>query len=147
MKLSDHRKKVPFARKLRRDSTNAERTLWLRLRNRWLEGWKFRRQVSMDPYIVDFLCLDAKLVIEVDGGQHDANRAKDEVRTRYLEGLGLRVIRFWNNEVLGNLDGVLEQILIELKQRETDQRRTVKLPRSTAAPDVMRQLWYALLVV
>jgi very-short-patch-repair endonuclease len=117
MKLPRSRKKVPTARRLRRDSTDAERTLWLQLRDRRLEGWKFRRQVSIDPYIVDFLCLDAKLVIEVDGGQHDENRAKDEVRTRFLEGFGLRVIRFWNNEVLGNLEGVLEGILIELKQR------------------------------
>src|SRR4051794_10838158 len=117
MKLPRSRKKVPTARRLRRDSTDAERTLWLRLRDRRLEGWKFRRQVSIDPYIVDFLCLDAKLVIEVDGGQHDENRAKDEVRTRFLEGFDLRVIRFWNNEVLGNLEGVLERILIELKQR------------------------------
>ena len=88
------------------------------------EGWKFRRQVSINPYIVDFLCLDAKLVIEVDGGQHDENRAKDEVRTRFLEGFGLRVIRFWNNEVLGNLEGVLERILIELKQRWEKQDRS-----------------------
>jgi very-short-patch-repair endonuclease len=117
MKLPRSRKKVPTARRLRRDSTDAERTLWLQLRDRRLQGWKFRRQVSIDPYIVDFLCLDAKLVIEVDGGQHDENRAKDEVRTRFLEGFGLRVIRFWNNEVLGNLEGVLERILIELKQR------------------------------
>jgi very-short-patch-repair endonuclease len=117
MKLPRSRKKVPTARRLRRDSTDAERTLWLHLRDRRLEGWKFRRQVSIDPYIVDFLCLDAKLVIEVDGGQHDENRANDEVRTRFLEGFGLRVIRFWNNEVLGNLEGVLERILIELKQR------------------------------
>ena len=117
MKHPRSRKKVPTARRLRRDSTDAERTLWLQLRDRRLEGWKFRRQVSIDPYIVDFLCLDAKLVIEVDGGQHDENRAKDEVRTRFLEGFGLRVIRFWNNEVLGNLEGVLERILIELKQR------------------------------
>ena len=114
MKLSDHCKKVPTARRLRRNSTDAEQTLWLQLRGRRLEGWKFRRQVSMDPYIVDFFSLDAKLVIEVDGGQHDANRAKDEIRTRYLEGLGLRVIRFRNNDVLGNLEGVLATILIEL---------------------------------
>jgi very-short-patch-repair endonuclease len=117
MKLPRSRKKVPTARRLRRDSTDAERTLWLQLRDRRLEGWKFRRQVSIDPYIIDFLCLDAKLVIEVDGGQHDENRAKDEVRTRFLEGFGLRVIRFWNHEVLGNLEGVRERILIELKQR------------------------------
>jgi very-short-patch-repair endonuclease len=70
----------------------------------------------MGHYIVDFFCLEAKLIIEVDGGQHDWQRAKDEVRTQYLESLGFRVIRFWNNEVRGNIDGVLEQILIELER-------------------------------
>jgi very-short-patch-repair endonuclease len=70
----------------------------------------------MDHYVVDFFCLEAKLIVEVDGGQHDWERAKDEVRTQYIEGLGFRVIRFWNNDVFGNLDGVLEQILIELKR-------------------------------
>ena len=83
MKLPRSRKKVPTVRRVRRDSTDAERKLWLQLRHRRLEGWKFCRQVSMDPYIVDFLCLDAKPVIEVGGGQHDENRAKDEVRTRF----------------------------------------------------------------
>ena len=70
----------------------------------------------MDPYYVDFLCSEAMLVVEVDGGQHDWERAKDEERTRYIESLGFRVIRFWNNDVLANTDGVLEQIVIELKR-------------------------------
>ena len=70
----------------------------------------------MDPYYVDFLCPEAKLVVEVDGGQHDWDRAKDEERTRYIESLGFRVIRFWNNDVLANTEGVLEQIVIELSR-------------------------------
>lgn len=117
MQLPDYRKRVPRARRLRSGSTDAERKLWLRLRDRRLEGWKFRRQVPMGRYVVDLFCADARLVIEVDGGQHDWNRAKDEARTRYIEQLGFRVIRFWNNEVLGNLTGVLEQVLVELKRR------------------------------
>jgi very-short-patch-repair endonuclease len=115
MDLPDYRKRLRNARKLRSESTDAEKKLWLRLRGRRLESWKFRRQVGMGHYIVDFFCLKAKLIIEVDGGQHDWERAKDDVRTRYLEGLGFRVIRFWNNDVLMNTDGVLEQILIELE--------------------------------
>jgi very-short-patch-repair endonuclease len=68
----------------------------------------------MGPYFADFFCPEAKLVVEVDGGQHDWERAKDEERTRYIESLGFRVIRFWNNDVLGNTDGVLERIVTEL---------------------------------
>ena len=117
MDLPDYRKRLPRARKLRSDSTEAERKLWLHLRGNRLEGWKFRRQVPIGRYIVDFLCLDAKLVIEVDGGQHDAHRAKDEARTRAIEQFGFRVVRFWNNDVLANTAGVLEQILIELPRR------------------------------
>jgi very-short-patch-repair endonuclease len=119
MELPGYRKKVSIARRLRRDSTDAERALWRRLRGRRLEGYKFRRQVPFDPYIADFVCDDAKLVIEVDGGQHDWDREKDEIRTRYIEAFGFRVIRYWNNDVLSNMDGVLQQILIELKQRWT----------------------------
>ena len=117
MDLPDYRKNLPRARKLRRDSTDAERKLWFALRGGRLEGWKFRRQVPIAPYLVDFLCLEANLVIEVDGGQHDWNRAKDEARTRYIEQFGFRVIRFWNNDVLRNFPGVLEQILMELNRR------------------------------
>jgi very-short-patch-repair endonuclease len=119
MELPGCRKKVAAARRLRRNSTDAERALWRRLRARRFEGYKFRRQIPFGPYVVDFVCDDAKLVIEVDGGQHDWNRDKDEIRTRYIEQLGFRVIRYWNNEVLSNMDGVLQQILIELKQRWT----------------------------
>jgi very-short-patch-repair endonuclease len=116
MDLPDYHKRIPHARDLRRESTDAEKKLWLHLRGRRLERWKFRRQVGMGRYIVDFFCLEAKLIIEVDGGQHDWQRAKDDVRTQCLESLGFRVIRFWTNDVLGNIDGVLEQLLIELKR-------------------------------
>jgi very-short-patch-repair endonuclease len=100
---------VQRAKKLRRDMTDAERKLWLRLNVRQL-GCKFRKQVPFDPYIADFACLEHRLIVELDGGQHDENRAKDERRTRYLEALGYRVLRFWNTDVMRNVDGVVEAI-------------------------------------
>ena len=96
------------SRALRRNSTDAERKLWNVLRNRQLNGFKFRKQVEIDAYIVDFLCPALRLVIEVDGGQHTPER--DARRTAFLESQGFRVIRFWNNDVLENLDGVWTRI-------------------------------------
>lgn len=98
------------ARQLRRQPTDAETRLWRYLRNRNLDGWKFRRQAPIGPYVADFLCADAKLVIEADGGQHTADIARDERRTHWLECEGYRVIRFWNNDILTNTDGVLSVI-------------------------------------
>ncbi|HVM85325.1 MAG TPA: endonuclease domain-containing protein [Candidatus Binatia bacterium] len=116
MDLPDYHKRVSRARRLRRQSTDAELALWKHLRGRRFEGWKFRRQVPMGRYIVDFFCLEAGLVIEVDGGQHDRDRRKDEIRTAYIASHGYRVIRFWNNDVLSNIEGVLEQVLSTLKR-------------------------------
>lgn len=100
------------ARKLRRSSTGAERNLWAHLRDRQLKGAKFRRQHPVGPYIADFFCLDARLIIELDGGGHDRDeqRRADAARSTYLESCGYRVLRFWNNEVVDNIDGVLEKI-------------------------------------
>jgi adenine-specific DNA-methyltransferase len=81
--------------------------LWTHLRNKQLDGFRFRRQQPMGPYIVDFYCSDAALVIEVDGGQHARNDVADEQRSRWLESHGYRVVRFWNNDVLQNTEGVL----------------------------------------
>jgi very-short-patch-repair endonuclease len=106
-----------IARDLRRNQTDAERLLWARLRARRLCGLKFRRQEVLGTYVVDFACLEPKLVIEVDGGQHAEQAPKDAARTGYLEALGYRVIRFWNDEVLRDPDAVLEEIgrvLIEI---------------------------------
>jgi very-short-patch-repair endonuclease len=104
------------ARALRRNATEAERRLWSKLRRRRTAGFRFRRQRPVGPFIVDFVCLSARLVIEVDGGQHDRRRAYDERRTRYLEARGFRVLRFWNNDVLANTDGVVEQIMRTLQE-------------------------------
>ncbi len=88
------------ARRLRRDMTDAERALWRTLRFRQIEGRAFRRQHVMGPYIVDFICLDAKLIVEVDGSQHAEREDHDAERTRWLAARGYRVIRFWNYHVL-----------------------------------------------
>ena len=101
------------ARELRRDSTPAEKILWRALRGRRIKGAKFRRQRPIGPFIVDFVCLDHSLVVEVDGGQH-ADSAYDARRSRYLPRQGYRVIRFWNGDVLGNADGVVARIAEEL---------------------------------
>jgi very-short-patch-repair endonuclease len=85
--------------------------LWFRLRDRRLAGLKFKRQVPIDRFVADFVCADAKLIIELDGGQHDANRARDANRTQLLEAMGYLVLRFWNNDVLKNTNGVMEEIL------------------------------------
>ena len=94
------------ARALRRRMTNAERKLWFALRNRRFAGFKFRRQVPIGRFIVDFVCFEARLVIEVDGGQH-AENARDKHRDRWLAANQFRVLRFWNNEVLLNPEGVM----------------------------------------
>jgi very-short-patch-repair endonuclease len=98
------------ARKLRRHQTDAERKLWFQLRDRRLAGLKFRRQMPVDHYVVDFCCESARLIVEVDGGHHAERSADDATRTAALEARGYLVLRFWNNEVLGNLDGVLQVI-------------------------------------
>jgi very-short-patch-repair endonuclease len=99
------------ARRLRRDQTDAERALWFRLRDRRLRGWKFRRQMPINRYVVDFCCESAHLIIELDGGQHAEQRAADAERTAALEAQGYLVLRFWNNDVLRNMDGVLQTIV------------------------------------
>jgi very-short-patch-repair endonuclease len=105
-----------FAKQLRRNQTDAERVLWFRLRNRRLQGLKFKRQAPIDRYIVDFCCFDARLIIELDGGRHATRAVEDMNRTRILEAMGYLVLRFWNNDVLQNLEGVLDEILATLKQ-------------------------------
>jgi very-short-patch-repair endonuclease len=102
------------ARRLRRDSTDAERRLWYRLRARSVSGFKFVRQEPIGPYVADFICRECRLIVEVDGGQH-ADSQRDLVRDQWLAERGYRVLRFWNNEVMANIEGVLESIAAALK--------------------------------
>jgi len=98
------------ARELRKNPTEAESNLWRHLRHRQLGGHKFRRQQPIGSYIVDFVCFEKRLIIEVDGGQHSEQAAYNSKRTVWLETQGFRVLRFWNNQVLSELDAVKEMI-------------------------------------
>ena len=106
-------KKYVLARMLRKNLTSQERVLWKFLRNRQVMGLKFKRQVPIGNYIVDFLCEEKKIIIELDGGQHnfENNIQKDTERTQFLNAEGYKVYRFWNNDVDDNLEGVYQKIL------------------------------------
>ncbi|MBI2266440.1 MAG: DUF559 domain-containing protein [Armatimonadetes bacterium] len=106
---------LEFARSLRKQQTDAETKMWYLLRDRRLAGRKFRRQHAFPPYVIDFYCHEASLVIEIDGGQHTEQRRYDEARTKHLEERGLKVLRFWNNEVLQDTEAVLESIWNDLQ--------------------------------
>ena len=99
-----------LAREMRREPTIAENHLWQRIRKQQVLGFKFRRQHTIDRFIVDFYCTEARLVIEVDGITHDDQQETDQLRTEIIESLGLRVLRFTNGEVLQQTDGVVERI-------------------------------------
>lgn len=101
------------ARELRKASTEVEKILWSRLKNRRLNNLKFKRQFVIEYYIVDFICLEKKLIIELDGSQHLDNEQYDAERTAFLNEKGYNVIRFWNNVILKNLELVLEKIIFE----------------------------------
>lgn len=103
-----------LANKLRNNPTDAERHLWKYLRKRQLAGYKFRRQEVFGNYIVDFVSLEAKLIVELDGGQHLEQQDKDRLRTEYLNSLGYRVIRYWNHHVLNQTDDVIADIMAHL---------------------------------
>jgi len=103
---------IRIAKKLRRESTDTERVLWQNLRAKQLDRLKFRRQQLIGQYIVDFVCFEKKIIIELDGGQHaqpEANQ-KDKKRDDWFEEQGYKVLRFWDHDVLTNIQGVLEQI-------------------------------------
>jgi very-short-patch-repair endonuclease len=102
-----------LARELRDRSTDAERLFWSRVRSHRLHGFKFKRQQPVGRYIVDFVCFEAELVVELDGGQHSAN-VRDAARDAWLQAQGYRVLRFWNNDVLKNIDGVIQVVLSHL---------------------------------
>jgi len=111
-------KSLGRARSLRRAQTEAEKRLWGYLRGGRLLDWKFRRQVPVGPYFADFLCAEAKLIIEVDGATHGENHEvrHDEIRTKFLEKMGYRVFRCYNADVFENLNGVLDGILLQLEK-------------------------------
>ena len=104
------------ARQLRNEQTDAEAKLWARLRARQISGVKFRRQHPIGPYVADFCCVEHRLIIEIDGGQHAEQMQSDQRRTAVLKLHGFRVLRFWNNEVLANIEAVLEQIYQAIEQ-------------------------------
>jgi very-short-patch-repair endonuclease len=99
-----------FARQLRKNMTDAERSLWRDLRHGQVAGCRFRRQAPIGPYIVDFVCFERKVVVELDGGQHARQGEYDQARTEWLASQGFRVLPFWNNLVFGEREGVLEAI-------------------------------------
>ena len=113
--------KVSFSRMLRARSTDAEIALWRRLRARQILGAKFRRQAPIGRYIVDFVSFDVRIVIELDGGQHALapQHQRDVVRDRWLEEQRFLILRFWNSDVLSNMDGVLSKILDTVRQRSS----------------------------
>ena len=108
-------KSIRLARRLRVDQTDAETVLWNRIRNRRVDGHKFVRQEPIIGYICDFVCREKQLVVEVDGGQHNESAA-DAIRDERLREKGYKVLRFWNNDVLGNIEGVLTIIQAELAE-------------------------------
>lgn len=102
------------AKNLRKNSTDAENLLWSRLKARQIEGFKFRRQEPVGSYIADFVCFEKQIIIEVDGGQHGLKGSNDSKRDDWLRSQGFKVLRFWNNDALSDIEGVLEKIRIEL---------------------------------
>ena len=112
-------RRVRTARSLRLHQTDAEQKLWRHLRNRAVNGLKFRRQVPLGPYVVDFVCFECKLIIEADGGQH-ADSSRDRVRDTYFKARGYKVLRFWNTDTLNNFDAVLALIDQAIKEQHRD---------------------------
>jgi very-short-patch-repair endonuclease len=108
--------------------------LWFRLRDRRLLGFKFRRQTAINQFVVDFCCADAHLIIEIDGGQHAQRFDQDRNRTKILEAMGYLVLRFWNNDVMQNIDGVLEDIVSTLKQQRSEPPHPSPLPLGEREP-------------
>jgi len=117
-------------RQLHREMTPAEKLLWSRLRNRRLDGFKFRSQVWLGFFIADFFCWEAKLVVEVDGSQHADRIGHDRARSEQLGRQGYKILRFWNNQVLGELEAVLAAIRVQLQARVPSPSR----PAAQAGP-------------
>jgi very-short-patch-repair endonuclease len=106
------------ARQLRKNPTDAERRMWQELKRRQISGVKFRRQQPLGDFIVDFVSFERRLIIEVDGGQHVEQAAYDEKRTRWLEAQGYRVLRFWDNDVLSDIEAVMHVVFDAVERRD-----------------------------
>ena len=115
-KVIRHKNSTIKARKFRQNSTDAEEKFWNEVKAKRFLGLKFKRQYPIKPYYADFVCLEENLIVEIDGGQHCEN-GKDKIRTRFLEKEGFEVIRFWNNEVLSNMEGVLSSLSLALSRK------------------------------
>jgi very-short-patch-repair endonuclease len=111
-----------FARQLRWNATDAERLLWKHLRRRQIDGFRFRRKRPFGPYVCDFICLEAKLIVELDGSQHVERADYDAHRDAFLRSYGYRVLRFWNGDVTANTNAVLDTIFEALRRPEMDGR-------------------------
>jgi very-short-patch-repair endonuclease len=124
------------ARQLRANATSPEVRLWRHLRRLPMLGSHFRRQVPIGPYVADFACMAARLIIEVDGAQHEeaAVKARDALRTQWLEREGYRVLRFWNNELIENMEGVLEAIHVALYGSRNSDATALKHKRQSKKP-------------
>jgi very-short-patch-repair endonuclease len=127
------------ARQLRARMTDAERKLWFALKDRRFAAFKFRRQVPVGPYIADFLCFDLRLIVEVDGGQH-AESARDVERENWLAQNEFRVVRFWNNDVLQNLEGVLTVLAEEFDRTPHPTSSLRSTPPSPARGEGKREI-------
>jgi very-short-patch-repair endonuclease len=112
---------LKFAKGMRHQPTNAETLIWTALRGARLQGFKFKRQQPIGAYIVDFVCFEHSLIIEIDGGQHGDEVSKDRERSNWLRRQGFRVLRFWNNEVMERKDDVLESIIRALREYPSPQ--------------------------
>ncbi len=108
--MTEQRPLTHVAKLLRHEMTDAERVLWREVRAHRFAGFKFKRQEPLGLYVVDFVCYEARLIVELDGGQHAMQQEADAERTRWLETRGFRVVRFWNNDVLKNIAGVMQEI-------------------------------------
>ena len=129
-----------YARRLRKDATDAEKRLWYFLRNRKLQGYRFQRQYVIVPYIVDFVCREYKLIIELDGGHHAAQQEYDKRREQELYSQGFRTLRFWNHDVFQRTEDVLEQILATLIQQKIKRACFSPLPLGEAdAPKLVER--------
>ena len=125
-KVIRHKNSTVRARLLRQNQTDAEEKFRNEVKAKRFLGLNFKRQYPIKPYYADFVCLEKNLIIEIDGGQHSENK-KDEARTRFLEKEGFEVIRFWNNEILDNMEGVLSSLSLTLsRKRERGQKGNVK---------------------